>query len=601
MRCAFSWTSIVLCFQLGLISPVVAENIDKSKSQTGGLKESQRVVSKIGSHRTDSYGEIESTFLEDRPALDRVTNVPLFVPGEPAAILSDRPPETSVSSFFPIESETTPTSQNPSIPSVDRLSDVLPSDWAYAALQSLVERYGCVDGYPDGTYRGNRPLTRYEFAAGLNACLDAIETLLVGDLTEIDRADLETLQRLQDSFAAELAELQGRVDSLETRTARLEAQQFSPTTKLKGQLLTYLADAFGEEAGPANNISFGYRTRLSFISSFTGQDRLLVRLQGINLRRLDTATEFPEGRLSGATNETRFLRSGISGDGDVRLQALSYRFPVGEKLTVSVNPFTNSGVLTERIGPFANPTKGAITYFGATHPTLSPIPLESGATALWDVNPWLNLDFSIGSERGSGSNPAIGLFDGGYAASVRSVFDFDALRFSLTYIHFYSLNSLDIRSGSNAARVSGAGPVVGNAYVSGIAYDVSPKFRLGASAGLVSARTLGDGSKGDARVLDYRFFFAFPDLGQKGNLGGIVFGMQPRLTDTSNPLIAQAIGFPDGQRSDRDTGFHIEAFYTHYLNDNIAITPGILWLTAPNHDARNSDVIMGVIRTSFTF
>ncbi|MBE9039469.1 S-layer homology domain-containing protein, partial [Oscillatoriales cyanobacterium LEGE 11467] len=91
------------------------------------------------------------------------------------------------------------------VPSVDRLSDVLPSDWAYAALQSLVERYGCVDGYPDGTYRGNRPLTRYEFAAGLNKCLDAIETLLVGDFSEIDRADLETIQRLRDSFATELA------------------------------------------------------------------------------------------------------------------------------------------------------------------------------------------------------------------------------------------------------------------------------------------------------------------------------------------------------------------------------------------------------------
>ncbi|MDY6937891.1 MAG: iron uptake porin [Cyanobacteriota bacterium] len=573
------------------------------------MKESQSGASnisstKIGSDRTSFDRATESTFIEPiehQPILDRVANSSLFVPGEPAEILSDRPPETSVSSFSPIEREATETSQTPSIPSVDRLSDVLPSDWAYSALQSLAERYGCIAGYPDGTYRGNSTLTRYEFAAGLNSCLDAIEGLLVGDLSEIYRADLETLQRLRDSFAAELAELQGTLDGLETRTALLEAQQFSTTTKLKGQVLTYFADAFGEEASDANSTIFGYRARLSFISSFSGRDRLLVRLQGINLRRLDTATEFPEGRLSGATNETRFLRSGISGDGDVRLQALSYRFPVGEKLTVSVNPFTNSGILTERIGPFASPTKGAITYFGATHPTLNPISLQSGATAQWDVNPWLNLDFSIGSERGASNNPEIGLFDGGYAASVRSVFDFDALRFSLTYIHFYSLSGADTRSGSNAARVSGAGPVVGSAYVSGIAYEVSPKFRLGASAGLISARSLGEGTKGDARVLDYRFFFAFPDLGQKGNLGGIVLGMQPRLTDTSNPLIAQAIGFPEGQRNDRDTGFHIEAFYTHYFNDNIAITPGIVWLTAPNHDARNSDVIMGVIRTSFTF
>jgi len=54
--------------------------------------------------------------------------------------------------------------------SVSQLSDVKPTDWAFQALQSLVERYGCIAGYPDGTYRGNRAMTRYEFAAGLNSC-----------------------------------------------------------------------------------------------------------------------------------------------------------------------------------------------------------------------------------------------------------------------------------------------------------------------------------------------------------------------------------------------------------------------------------------------
>jgi predicted PhzF superfamily epimerase YddE/YHI9 len=55
--------------------------------------------------------------------------------------------------------------------SVSQLSDVKPTDWAFQALQSLVERYGCIVGYHDGTYRGNRAMTRYEFAAGLNTGL----------------------------------------------------------------------------------------------------------------------------------------------------------------------------------------------------------------------------------------------------------------------------------------------------------------------------------------------------------------------------------------------------------------------------------------------
>ena len=64
------------------------------------------------------------------------------------------------------------------VTNVSQLSDVSPGDWAYEALRNLVERYGCIAGYPDGTFRGNRAMTRYEFAAGLNSCLQQIERLI---------------------------------------------------------------------------------------------------------------------------------------------------------------------------------------------------------------------------------------------------------------------------------------------------------------------------------------------------------------------------------------------------------------------------------------
>jgi len=60
------------------------------------------------------------------------------------------------------------------VTSVSQLSDVQPTDWAFQALQSLVERYGCIAGYPDGTFRGNRDANRHEMAADLHACLDNI-------------------------------------------------------------------------------------------------------------------------------------------------------------------------------------------------------------------------------------------------------------------------------------------------------------------------------------------------------------------------------------------------------------------------------------------
>ena len=89
-------------------------------------------------------------------------------------------------------------------------------------MANLVETYGCVAGYPNGTFRGNRAMTRYEAAALLSACLDRV--------TEVT----DELKRLMAEFETELAILKGRVDGLEARVGELEATQFSTTTKLKG-------------------------------------------------------------------------------------------------------------------------------------------------------------------------------------------------------------------------------------------------------------------------------------------------------------------------------------------------------------------------------
>ena len=123
------------------------------------------------------------------------------------------------------------------VTSIDQFPDVKPTDWAYQALSNLIERYGCVAGYPDGTFRGGKAMTRYEAAALLNACLDRI--------TEIT----DELKRLMKEFEKELAILRGRVDGLEAKVGELEASQFSTTTKLKGQATFVIgANSYGGNA-----------------------------------------------------------------------------------------------------------------------------------------------------------------------------------------------------------------------------------------------------------------------------------------------------------------------------------------------------------------
>jgi hypothetical protein len=504
------------------------------------------------------------------------------------------------------------------VTNVTQLRDVSTGDWAYEALRSLVERYGCIAGYPDSTYRGNRSMSRYEFAAGLNACLQQIEKLIAsGRANFVTKEDLQKLQRLVEEFSTEIATLGGRVDKLEARTTQLEAHQFSTTTKLGVELITYLGDAFGENASRINNTDLGYRFRMDFNTSFTGQDRLRVRLQSTNLRLFNTGATFG-GSLgadtTGLTGETRVVPTSLSQNGEVTISELEYQFPLGDRLKVylEAGPIDLSYV-TDTITPFIDTATAGISSFGQANSAYFPIGNQAGIAFNFAVTKAISLDFGYfgeaagATQKGRPNNPSedSGIFKGSYQAFVQLVYNSDPLKVGLYYSNSYSQeNGVDTLAGSNAAKVidvnTFSNPVVGNNYGIQANYRFSPRFELGGWVGYTAARALGD-VKGDASIWNYAVTLSFPDLGKKGNLGGIVFGMQPRLTGTSNAALAQAIGLPPGQRSDRDVGFHIEAFYRYLLTDNISITPGVFWLTAPNHDERNPDVVIGVIRTSFVF
>ena len=208
------------------------------------------------------------------------------------------------------------------VTSVTQFSDVYPTDWAYQALSNLVEQYGCVAGYPNGTFRGNRAMTRYEAAALLNACLDRV--------TEVT----DELRRLIKEFETELAILRGRVDGLEARVGELEATQFSTTTKLKGQADFFLGgvsytttatSATRMEAAAYDNLSLSYRYTLNLNTSFTGKDLLYTRLRTGNMSNVWTQTD-------------SYLSDAKSGDNTLKVDKLWYSFPVGSEFTVTVVP-----------------------------------------------------------------------------------------------------------------------------------------------------------------------------------------------------------------------------------------------------------------------
>ncbi len=282
------------------------------------------------------------------------------------------------------------------VTSVSELSDVLPSDWAYTALQRLVEEYGCLEGYPDRSYRGNRAMTRYEFAAGLNACLDVIVQLIGPD----GSSELETIKRLQEEFAAELATIRGRVDTLEADVAELEANQFSTTTKLKGQLDAHLVVPF-DAPDDEDEATFEYRARLNFDTSFTGEDRLRIRLQASD----------PEGSLSEVSGGLASQSgSGAGGSDNVRLDDVYYSFPIGSRVSaiVSANSTVSDDFVTSTIVPFDGPSVA-----DAGGPFLYD-ELGIGGDSLgvgFNVAFTDNLILDLGYATGDAQDPGTGIFD----------------------------------------------------------------------------------------------------------------------------------------------------------------------------------------------
>ena len=109
------------------------------------------------------------------------------------------------------------------VTSVNQLQDVQPKDWAFQALQQLVKRYGCITGYPNRSFLGNRSLTRSEFAAGLNACLDKINDQITSSTSNLAKSEgLAIIQKLQTDFESELTTLKSRTTQLETKATLLQ-------------------------------------------------------------------------------------------------------------------------------------------------------------------------------------------------------------------------------------------------------------------------------------------------------------------------------------------------------------------------------------------
>jgi Carbohydrate-selective porin, OprB family/S-layer homology domain len=473
------------------------------------------------------------------------------------------------------------------VTSVSQLKDVQPNDWAWQALQSLVDRYGCIQGTSNNTFQGNRSLTRYEFAAALNACLSRIENL--ANFSTLDR-DLSILKRLQTDFAIELNKLGTQVTNLETRIDNLEETQFSTTTQLRGEVLFQLADSFGdsveEDENDDNSQTFlGYRTRLNFDTSFTGKDLLRTRIESLDIANLEDETGTFTSRLGtdGSTNDR------------ARVQ-LIYNFPVGESTEIFVST-TNLGSndIGQTVNPLSSSGRGAVSRFGRRDPLTLRGPGGAGIGVQHEFNDYLEVNVGYTADDDDAGDPDAGrgLFNGSYSAIAQLFIEpSDYLNLALTYTHLYQRTD-EVSAASSTGSANANNPFGENATSSdnlGFQFNwrVNPKFEFGGWFGYANTSQQRGGNS-EATILNGALTFAFPDLFAEDNLGGIIVGIPPLVTDRT-----------DENAIDDSTALHIEGFYRIKVNDRIEVTPGVFVVTNPDFD-EGDPIWVGTIRTRFSF
>ncbi|MEH2248608.1 iron uptake porin [Nostoc sp.] len=496
------------------------------------------------------------------------------------------------------------------VTSVSQFSDVQPTDWAFQALQSLVERYGCIAGYPNATYRGNRALTRYEFAAGLNACLDRVNELIATATADlVTKQDLATLQRLQEEFSAELATLRGRVDSLEARTAELEANQFSTTTKLVGEAVFAVSDAFGGNTGDSNKTVFQDRVRLDLQTSFTGRDVLHTRLSAGNSQAFSLRDNANNPINTAEGTQTYEVSS--TGNNSVNIDRLTYEVPIGPaQVYIAASGGRHSHYAAVNNPYFFDQTDGgdgALSTFASESPIYRigggagialNLPLGKGGGILG------NSSITAGYLAREANNPGLGsgLTDGDYAALGQLNFSVgNRLALAATYVHGYNAAGGSLFDSGSTTDAFGDNVRVGTAQAnllsatngsSSNSYGVSAAFRPSdklSISGFVSYHDVtGFGVGDDYQAWSYGVGVALPDFGKKGNVLGVFAGAEPYAFNRP--------GFVGN-----DIPYHFEGFYKYRVSDNVSITPGVIWLTSPGQNSNNDDAFIGTLRTTFTF
>ncbi|WP_347239602.1 iron uptake porin [Microcoleus sp. FACHB-68] len=458
------------------------------------------------------------------------------------------------------------------VTSVEQLADVQPTDWAYQALESLIERYGISLGYPDATFRGNQSMTRYEFAAALAAVLEKIQPLVASE-QELLQEDILTLERLQRDFAQALAQLRNRLDDITARTTELEESRVSATTTMAGEFIS--TPTFGNNAA-ATVVS---RLRLNLLTDWRETGGFLTTQLEVGSGGGDAISrDQNEGQnLLGSTGS--FAGAGgldyVGVDESVRLRKLYYTFEPLSNVSLTVGAKMSPRDFIDR-NRFAN--NEAVDFnssFFLNNPLIVQNQIDrpggAGAAINWKLKgtPFRVNALYIAADAGDPDEADGGFFEDRNQGSIELQYSPNpSLAVRLQYTSA-AINDTDI----NAFGVNGEWAYNSQLAVFG---------RLGFSSYTGFNTELGRDL--DAHPWTWAVGVALRNTPLPGTLAGVAIGQ---------PFVTGSVGDA--------TQTNFEAFYNLLLSDNISVTPALLAVTNADNDSDNGLTWQFALRTVFSF
>lgn len=220
-------------------------------------------------------------------------------------------------------------------------TDVSADDWAYQAVASLSDE-GVIDGYPDGTFRGDKHVTRYEIAQ--------IVARLMAKEDTLNASQKETLAKLSSQYANELKDLGVRIAELEKKRGATDL-----ITELRVQSIDRYDNVFKGNVQKHNELST--RVRLNTITPVNDRVHLYGQIETI--LDMNGKESYDVNRIDPKDKSQTKLRTGY-GDGDFHLNRLWTTYHFGPKQDTTNLPYGPSKNLIG-IGQF--PVKMGVTGY----------------------------------------------------------------------------------------------------------------------------------------------------------------------------------------------------------------------------------------------